>query len=92
MCGGFIEGEVLDVGVLKDEVERLRKRMQELQDSANKDLKLMQMHKEREKDRSDVDMTLDAGRQELELIRCKLQVQGTAGSTTACPATNQAKI
>ncbi|KAK0189671.1 hypothetical protein F5146DRAFT_982194 [Armillaria mellea] len=83
-----------DVGALKDEVERLRRHMQELQqDSANKDLKLTQMHKEREKDRSDVDglnMALDAKQQELELIKRKLQVQGTAGSTPARPVANQA--
>ncbi|KAK0200898.1 hypothetical protein DFS33DRAFT_1479329 [Desarmillaria ectypa] len=83
-----------DVGALKDEVERLRRHLQELQqDSANKDLKLTQMHKEREKDRSDVDglnMALDAKQQELELIKRKLQVQGTAGSTPARPVANQA--
>ncbi|KAK0236935.1 hypothetical protein EDD85DRAFT_907765 [Armillaria nabsnona] len=89
-----LKEKVQDVGALKDEVERLRKHMQELQqDSANKDLKLTQMHKEREKDRSDVDglnMALDAKQQELELIKRKLQVQGTAGSTPARPAANQA--
>ncbi|KAG7447351.1 uncharacterized protein BT62DRAFT_948399 [Guyanagaster necrorhizus] len=83
-----------DVGALKDEVERLGRHLQELQqDSANKDLKLTQMHKEREKDRSDVDglnMALDAKQQELELMKRKLQVQGTAGSTPARPAANQA--
>ncbi|KAK0433651.1 hypothetical protein EV421DRAFT_2088558 [Armillaria borealis] len=89
-----LKEKVQDVGALKDEVERLRRHMQELQqDSANKDLKLTQMHKEREKDRSDVDglnMALDAKQQELELIKRKLQVQGTAGSTPARPAANQA--
>lgn len=68
-----LKEKVQDVSALKDEVERLRKHMQELQqDSANKDLKLTQMHKEREKDRSDVDglnMALDAKQQELELVR-----------------------
>lgn len=89
-----LKEKVQDVSALKDEVERLRKHMQELQqDSANKDLKLTQMHKEREKDRSDVDglnMALDAKQQELELIKRKLQVQGTAGSTPARPTANQA--
>ncbi|KAK0476083.1 hypothetical protein IW261DRAFT_1567357 [Armillaria novae-zelandiae] len=88
-----LKEKVQDVSALKDEVERLRRHMQELQqDSANKDLKLTQMHKEREKDRSDVDglnMALDAKQQELELIKRKLQVQGTAGSTPARPAANQ---
>ncbi|KAF9006335.1 hypothetical protein BDZ89DRAFT_1233283 [Hymenopellis radicata] len=62
-------------------------------DSANKDLKITQLHKEREKDRADVDglnMALESKQQELELIKRKIGGVGTAGATPVRPTTTHA--
>lgn len=60
------------VSALKEEVERLRRHVHELQqESADKEVKLVQVTKQRSQDREDLqglNIALDAKQQELELV------------------------
>jgi len=61
------------VGALKDEVERLRRQVHELQqESADKEVKMLQVTKQRAQDKEDLqglNIALDSKQQELELVR-----------------------
>ncbi len=74
-----LEDEAKAAENLNIEIENLKRQIHELKnDSANKDLKITQLHKEREKDRADVDglnMALESKQQELELVGSFLFVQ-----------------
>ncbi|KAJ7756215.1 hypothetical protein B0H16DRAFT_1674764 [Mycena metata] len=78
------------VGDLKDEIERLRRQIHELQqESADKEVKIVQITKQRAQDKQDLqglNIALDSKQQELELIKRKMGVRGTAGSTPAQPS------
>jgi len=60
------------VSVLKDEVERLRRQVHELQqESADKEVKIVQLTKQRSQDKEDMqglNIALDSKQQELELV------------------------
>lgn len=60
------------VSALKEEVERLRRQVHELQqESADKEVKLVQVTKQRSQDKEDLqglNIALDAKQQELELV------------------------
>ncbi|KAF8227322.1 hypothetical protein L208DRAFT_1405732 [Tricholoma matsutake] len=75
------------VTALKDEVERLRRQVHELQqESADKEVNIVQLTKQRAKDKEDlqgINIALDSKQQELELLKRKMGVRGTAGSTPA---------
>ncbi|RDB23432.1 Calcium-binding and coiled-coil domain-containing protein 1 [Hypsizygus marmoreus] len=75
------------ISALKEEVERLRRQIHELQQaSADKEVKLVQLAKQRAKDKEDLNsmnIALDSKQQELELIKRNLGVRGTGGSTPA---------
>lgn len=64
------------VGALKDEIERLRRQVHELQqESADKDMKLVQSAKQRAQDKEDMqglNIALDSKQQELELVRARV--------------------
>jgi predicted nuclease with TOPRIM domain len=65
------------VSVLKDEVERLRRQVHELQqESADKEVKIVQLTKQRSQDKEDMqglNIALDSKQQELELVSiCQL--------------------
>ena len=65
------------VSVLKDEVERLRRQVHELQqESADKEVKIVQLTKQRSQDKEDMQgltIALDSKQQELELVSdCRL--------------------
>ncbi|KAK7441809.1 hypothetical protein VKT23_016471 [Stygiomarasmius scandens] len=78
---------------LNKDLERLKKELETLRkDSADKDLKLVQLNKQREADKDDIsglNIALDAKQQELELIKRKLAIAGTAGSTPAAKLSSQ---
>ena len=61
------------VTALKDEVERLRRQVHELQqESADKEVKIVQLTTQRAKDKEDlqgINIALDSKQQELELVR-----------------------
>ncbi|KAF5381923.1 hypothetical protein D9757_007560 [Collybiopsis confluens] len=69
---------------LQGEVDRLRRQVHTLQqDSADKEVKIVEMtkkHNVAREDLSQMNMALDSKQQELELIKRKHQVRGTAGS------------
>ncbi|GLB44159.1 hypothetical protein LshimejAT787_1600890 [Lyophyllum shimeji] len=75
------------VNALKEEAERLRQRIQTLlQESADKEVKLVQLQKQHQRDKEDLEgmnTALDSKQMELDLIKRKLGVQGTGGSTPA---------
>ncbi|KAF8889052.1 hypothetical protein BD779DRAFT_1521715 [Infundibulicybe gibba] len=75
------------VASFKDEVSVLKKTIGELKkESADKEVKIMQAGKLREKDREDLvglNIALDSKQQELELLKRRIGVRGTAGSTPA---------
>jgi hypothetical protein len=60
------------VAALKEEIERLRRQVHELQqESADKEVKIVQITKQREKDKEDLqglNIALDSKQQELELV------------------------
>lgn len=60
------------VSALKDEVERLRRQVHELQqESADKEVKIVQLTKQKSQDKEDVqglNIALDSKQQELELV------------------------
>ncbi|TBU28291.1 hypothetical protein BD311DRAFT_839778 [Dichomitus squalens] len=85
------------VGSLKDkvdsltsEVERLRRQVHDLQqESADKEVKLVQLQKQRAQDKEDMNglnIALDSKQQELELLKRRMSVRGTAGGTPASTA------
>ncbi|KAJ8581327.1 hypothetical protein M405DRAFT_832733 [Rhizopogon salebrosus TDB-379] len=84
------------VGCLMDEVARLRRTVHELQqESATRDVTIVQLRKERERDREDVNglnIALDSKQQELELIKRKIAMKNSAAttSTSSTPATVRA--
>ncbi|KAI0824945.1 hypothetical protein BC628DRAFT_1321363 [Trametes gibbosa] len=75
---------------LTAEVERLRRQVHELQqESADKEVKLVQYAKKHTQDKEDLDglnIALDSKQQELEMLKRRLSVRGTAGSTPASTA------
>ncbi|KAF8654785.1 hypothetical protein AX16_003440 [Volvariella volvacea WC 439] len=75
------------IAPLKDEADRLRRQVHELQqESADKEVKIVQLTKQRMQDKEDLNglnIALDAKQQELELLKRRLGVRGTAGSTSA---------
>ncbi|KAF7373510.1 hypothetical protein MSAN_00561200 [Mycena sanguinolenta] len=77
-------------GDLKAEIERLRRQVHELQqESADKEVKLVQITKQRAQDKEDLqglNIALDSKQQELELLKRRMGVRGTAGSTPAQPS------
>ncbi|CAK5271161.1 unnamed protein product [Mycena citricolor] len=81
------------VNDFKDEVERLRRQIHELQqESADKEVKLAQMGKQHKQDKEDLqgmNIALDSKQQELELMKRKMGVRGTAGSTPAQKTSQQ---
>ncbi|KAF8583400.1 hypothetical protein K439DRAFT_1412137 [Ramaria rubella] len=70
-----------------DEVDRLRRHVHDLQqESADKEVKLLQLTRARAQDKEDkegLNIALDSKQQELELLKRKLGVKGTGGSTPA---------
>jgi chromosome segregation ATPase len=66
------------VTALKDEVERLRRQVHELQqESADKEVKIVQLTKQRAQDKEDmqgINIALDSKQQELELVRDSISV------------------
>ncbi|KAJ7686798.1 hypothetical protein B0H17DRAFT_704132 [Mycena rosella] len=77
-------------GALKDEIERLRRQIHELQqESADKEVKIVQITKQRAQDKQDLqglNIALDSKQQELELIKRRMGVRGTGGATPAQPS------
>ncbi|KAF5376080.1 hypothetical protein D9615_007716 [Tricholomella constricta] len=82
------------VNALKEEVERLRRKIQVLQqESADKEVKLLQLNKQHQRDKEDlegINTALDSKQMELELIKRNLGVRGTGGATPA-PASRVAQ-
>ncbi|KAG2121306.1 hypothetical protein DEU56DRAFT_760718 [Suillus clintonianus] len=77
------------VGSLMDEVARLRRTVHEMQQtSAAREVTIVQLRKERERDREDVNglnIALDSKQQELELIKRKISLK-TASTPTPVPS------
>ncbi|KAJ7452151.1 hypothetical protein B0H11DRAFT_302820 [Mycena galericulata] len=75
---------------LKDEIERLRRQVHELQqESADKEVKIVQITKQRAQDKQDLqglNIALDSKQQELELLKRRMGVRGTGGATPAQPS------
>ncbi|KAG9122424.1 hypothetical protein FRC07_001204 [Ceratobasidium sp. 392] len=75
------------VAKLSEESARLQKRVNELKaESADKEVRIVQLNKARAveaEDREGLNVALQAKQQELELIKRKLGVRGTAGATPA---------
>ncbi|KAG2363990.1 hypothetical protein BDR07DRAFT_1375382 [Suillus spraguei] len=78
------------VGSLMDEVAKLRRTVHEMQQtSAARDVTIVQLRKERERDREDVNglnIALDSKQQELELIKRKISLKSVAASSTPVPS------
>ncbi|KAJ7875767.1 hypothetical protein B0H14DRAFT_3437013 [Mycena olivaceomarginata] len=70
---------------LKDEIERLRGQIHELQqESADKEVNIVQITKQRAQDKENLkklNIALDSKQQELELLKRRMGVHGTAGLT-----------
>ncbi|KDQ16900.1 hypothetical protein BOTBODRAFT_30273 [Botryobasidium botryosum FD-172 SS1] len=81
------EGYKEQVGNLREELEKLRKQVHELQQaSAAKEVQLSQLIKAKAQDKADkegLNIALDSKQQELELIKRKLAIRGTGGVTPA---------
>ncbi|KAI0945184.1 hypothetical protein AcV7_001791 [Taiwanofungus camphoratus] len=75
------------LGALQEETERLRRQVYALQqESADKEVKLANFVKQRAQDKEDLqglNIALDSKQQELELLKRRIGVRGTAGSTPA---------
>ncbi|KAF8266077.1 hypothetical protein EI94DRAFT_1587035, partial [Lactarius quietus] len=75
------------VGTLEPEIEKLRKQVRDLQaESANREVQIAQMEKRHDRDREDLqglNIALDSKQQELELLKRRMSVKGTAGPTPA---------
>ncbi|KAJ7756815.1 hypothetical protein DFH07DRAFT_473315 [Mycena maculata] len=71
----------------KAEIERLKGQTRELQqESADKEVQIVQITKQRTQDKHDLEglnIALDSKQQELELLKRRLGVRGTAGNTPA---------
>ncbi|KAF7359403.1 hypothetical protein MSAN_01282900 [Mycena sanguinolenta] len=66
----------------KAEIERLRAQARELQqESADKEVHIVTITKQRAQDKQDLEGALDSKQQELELLKRRLGVRGTAGNT-----------
>ncbi|KAI0246338.1 hypothetical protein BJV78DRAFT_1277249 [Lactifluus subvellereus] len=80
------------VGSLEAESEKLRKQVRDLQtESANREVHIAQMEKQRERDREDLqglNIALDSKQQELELMKRRMSVKGTAGTMPASSKVN----
>ncbi|KAK2465139.1 hypothetical protein APHAL10511_002831 [Amanita phalloides] len=78
------------VASLKEEVERLRRHVHTLQqDSADKEVKVVQMTKQlaqKDGDIAGLNIALDSKQQELELMKRRQGVRGIAGATPARPS------
>lgn len=78
------------VGSLMDEVAKLRRTVHEMQQtSAAREVTIVQLRKERERDREDVNglnIALDSKQQELELIKRKISLKSIAASSTPVPS------
>nr|GAT50271.1 predicted protein [Mycena chlorophos] len=74
----------------KTELDRLRRQVHSLQqESADKEVKIVQLNKQHSQDKQDIqgfNIALDSKQQELELIKRKMGVRGTAGATPAQPS------
>ncbi|CCL98315.1 uncharacterized protein FIBRA_00309 [Fibroporia radiculosa] len=72
---------------LQEETERLRRQVHSLQqESADKEVKLANLAKQRAQDKEDIqglNIALDSKQQELELLKRRIGVRGTAGGTPA---------
>lgn len=75
------------VNSLTDEVARLRSQVHQLQqESADKEVKILQLTKQHQQDKDDIgglNIALDSKQQELELVKRRLGVRGTGGTTPA---------
>ncbi|KAI9509890.1 hypothetical protein F5148DRAFT_676408 [Russula earlei] len=75
------------IGSLEAELEKLRKQIRDLQtESANREVHIAQMEKQRERDREDLqglNIALDSKQQEVELMKRRMSVKSTAGMTPA---------
>ncbi|ETW79905.1 hypothetical protein HETIRDRAFT_477546 [Heterobasidion irregulare TC 32-1] len=75
------------VAALEQDIERLHKQVHTLKtESADKEVSLVQMEKQRDHLRDDVQgltIALDSKQQELELLKRRMGVKGTAGTTPA---------
>lgn len=75
------------VNSLTDEVARLRNQVHQLQqESADKEVKILQLTKQHQQDKEDINglnIALDSKQQELELVKRRLGVRGTGGTTPA---------
>ncbi|KAJ3843306.1 hypothetical protein EV361DRAFT_804262 [Lentinula raphanica] len=78
------------VNSLQAEVDRLRRQVHVLQqESADKEVKIVQLSKQHDNAKEDLiqmNMALDSKQQELELLKRRHNVRGTAGSTSNTPA------
>ncbi|KAG5349895.1 hypothetical protein C0989_001381 [Termitomyces sp. Mn162] len=72
------------IHALKEEIERQRRRIQVLQqESADKEVKLVQLNKQHQRDKEDLEgmnTALDSKQMELELLKRNLGVRGTAAA------------
>ncbi|KAI6114136.1 hypothetical protein F5141DRAFT_1002181 [Pisolithus sp. B1] len=75
------------VDSLTDEIARLRNQVHQLQqESADKEVKILQLTKQHQQDKEDINglnIALDSKQQELELVKRRLGVRGTGGTTPA---------
>ncbi|KAJ4484299.1 hypothetical protein C8J55DRAFT_412823, partial [Lentinula edodes] len=78
------------VNNLQAELDRLRRQVHTLQqESADKEVKIVQLSKQHDHAKEDLmqmNMALDSKQQELELLKRRHNVRGTAGSTSSTPA------
>ncbi|KAJ3742959.1 hypothetical protein DFH05DRAFT_1276555 [Lentinula detonsa] len=78
------------VNNLQVEVDRLRRQVHTLQqESADKEVKIVQLSKQHDNAKEDLtqmNMALDSKQQELELLKRRHNVRGTAGATSSTPA------
>ncbi|EPQ55818.1 hypothetical protein GLOTRDRAFT_93366 [Gloeophyllum trabeum ATCC 11539] len=79
------------VASLTAEIEKLRRQVHVLQaETSDKDIKIVQLTKQRNKHQEDINgmnIALDSKQQELELLKRRLGVKGTAGATPAAATT-----
>ncbi|KAG8721747.1 hypothetical protein FRC08_010628 [Ceratobasidium sp. 394] len=84
------------VAKLSEESTRLQRRVNELKaESAGKEVRIVQLNKARAleaEDREGLNVALEAKQQELELIKRKLGVRGTAGATPAPTRVQRANL
>ncbi|KAJ6547149.1 hypothetical protein B0H19DRAFT_1379488 [Mycena capillaripes] len=82
-----IDGQTTTLVEFKAEIERLKDQTRELQqESADKEVRIVQIMKQRAQDKQDLEglnVALDSKQQELELLKRRLAVRGTAGNTAS---------